>query len=106
MKRIVLPARDLLVGEVGPIEGETLGQMFLSEAGHLGDHLPGADSGQCTACEIGGGVEIVALDAISSSHAVSVENRTQGHQFPAAVSDLETVQRGGDPRDRREPPVR
>lgn len=86
---------NLLVGEIGPLDGETGGQMIFGEALDFFNHLTGADARQRVAIDIGGVVKVVALHAVGSASLDDFDQGTQRHHVAVLITDLDAGHVGG-----------
>mgnify|MGYP007026932923 CR=1 FL=1 len=86
---------NLLVGEIGPLDGESGGQVIFGEALDLFDHLAGADAGKRVAIDVGRVVKIVALHAVGSSRLDDFDQGSERHHVAVLIADLDAGDVGG-----------
>ncbi len=80
---------ELHVGQLRPVVGHRVRQLFLGDLPHQGDGLPRAGAGPRVAGDGGGGIQVVAHDAHRAARVAHRQDRAQQDHLPLVVAHLE-----------------
>ncbi len=86
---------DLLISEVGPFDGEAAGEVLFGKTLDFFDHLAGGDAGQGVAVDVGGVIQVVALDAVGAAGFDDFHEGTERDHVTVLIADFDAGNVGG-----------